>query len=80
MPELYCYVARQHHADSVEGDHCVLLLVRLVNCACHKLSIGTHQNPAMVLATTPEAQHLEASELLLAEIEIMLEDALALAA
>jgi putative nucleotidyltransferase with HDIG domain len=80
LPEVYCHVARQHHADSVEGDHCVLLLVRLVNFACHKLGIGIHQNPAMVLATTPEAQLLEAPELLLAELEIMLEDALALAA
>jgi putative nucleotidyltransferase with HDIG domain len=79
LPELYCQVARQHHAVSVEGDHCVLLLVRLVNFACHKLGIGTYQNPHLVLATTPEAQHLEASELLLAELEIMLEDAPALA-
>jgi putative nucleotidyltransferase with HDIG domain len=79
LPELYCHVARQHHADSIEGDHCVLLLVRLVNCACHKLGIGTQHNPTIVLATTPEAQHLEAPELLLAELEIMLEDALALA-
>jgi putative nucleotidyltransferase with HDIG domain len=79
LPELYCDVARQHHDESVDGDHCILMLVRLVNLACHKLGIGTDQSPTVVLATTLEAQHLEASELLLAELEIMLEDASALA-
>jgi hypothetical protein len=36
-------------------------------------------DPAIVLAASAEAQTLEASELLLAELEIMLEDAMELA-
>ena len=57
----------------------MLIIVRLVNPACHKLGLGMHHDPTMVLTTATEAQHLEASELLLAELEILLEDSVALA-
>jgi hypothetical protein len=63
----------------VESQLSVLIIGRLVNPACHKLGLGMHHDPTMVLTTATEAQHLEASELLLAELEILLEDSVALA-
>lgn len=53
--------------------------IRLEDLACHKLGIRMQHGPTIVLAATAEAQTLEASELLLAELEIMLEDAMTLA-
>jgi hypothetical protein len=50
----------------------------LVNIACHKLGIGLRHEPWLVLASTNEADQLDISELILAELEIVLEDALAL--
>jgi len=78
-PGTYCDVARDHHKEDYDPNNTVLTMVRLVNLACHKLGIGLQHDPSLVLAATAEAQTLETSELLLAELEIMLEDAIALA-
>jgi len=79
LPEMYCAVARDHHKADYDVNNAVLLIVRLVNLACHRLGIGLQHDPSLLLAVTPEAQALEVSELLLAELEIMLEDAMTLA-
>jgi hypothetical protein len=54
-------------------------MVRLLNPVCHKLGIGLQHDASLVLAATAAAQTREASALLLAELEIMLEDAITLA-
>ncbi len=74
IPEIYCDVVRLHHDEQINTGNTMLVIVRLVDQACHKLGIGLHHNPAIVLAATPEAQILEVSELLAAQLEIMLED------
>jgi hypothetical protein len=51
-----------------------LLVVRLADHACNKLSIGLNPDPTIVLAATPEGQLLGLSEIALAELEIALED------
>jgi HD-like signal output (HDOD) protein len=79
LPELYCEVARTHHQEEYDANNAILAMVRLVNGACHKLGIGLQHDPTLVLAATTEAQTLEVPELLLAELEIMLEDAMELA-
>jgi HD-like signal output (HDOD) protein len=79
LPELYCEVACQHHQEDYNTNNVILTIVRLVNLACHKLGIGMHHDPSLVLAATAEAQTLGTPELLLAELEIMLEDAMPLA-
>jgi hypothetical protein len=68
-----------HHQEDYEANNAILIRVRLVHLACHKLGIRMQHGPTIVLAATAEAQTLEASELLLAELEIMLEDAMTLA-
>ena len=78
IPELYSEIVRQHHLETYDTSNILLLMVRLVDMACKKVGIGLHHDPAIVLATTPEAQALGAKEVVLAELEIMLEDAMTL--
>jgi HD-like signal output (HDOD) protein len=78
IPELYGEIVRQHHNEAYDTSNTLLLLVRLVDMACRKVGIGLHHDPSIVLATTAEAQALGAKEMVLAELEIMLEDAMKL--
>jgi putative nucleotidyltransferase with HDIG domain len=74
LPEAYCEVARDHHAEEWARGNTLLAVVRLVNKACHKLGIGLIHEPDLVLFTTPEVQILGLKEIVLAELEIVLED------
>jgi len=78
IPELYGEIVRQHHNETYDTSNTLLLLVRLADMACRKVGIGLHHDPSLVLATTAEAQALGAKEMVLAELEIMLEDAMTL--
>ena len=78
IPELYGEIVRQHHDETYDTSNALLLMVRLVDMACKKAGIGLHYDPSLVLATTVEAQALGAKEVVLAELEIMLEDAMTL--
>ncbi len=79
LPESYCRVAREHHAEDFDRENGLLLIVRVVNAACAKLGIGVKKDPFMVLAAMPETSLLGISEVRLAELEIKLEDAAVLA-
>jgi HD-like signal output (HDOD) protein len=74
LPEAYCEVVRDHHAEEWAQANTLLAVVRLVNKACHKLGIGLVHEPNLVLFTTPEVQILGIKEITLAELEIVLED------
>jgi HD-like signal output (HDOD) protein len=78
LPDLYGEIVRQHHAEIYDTNNVLLLMVRLVDMACKKVGIGLHYEPSIVLATTTEAQALGAKEMVLAELEIMLQDAMTL--
>ena len=78
IPELYGEIVRQHHAETYDTSNTLLLMVRLVDMACKKVGIGLQHDPSIVLATTAEAQALGAKEVVLAELEIILEDAMTL--
>jgi HD-like signal output (HDOD) protein len=74
IPDLYCRIALLHHnAEFDPADH-PLVIVRLANEASKKLNIGLDSDSSLVLSATPEAQVLKVSDVLLAELEIMLED------
>jgi putative nucleotidyltransferase with HDIG domain len=75
LPEAYRRVVRDHHTDPVDASDTLLLLVRLANLACHGLGIGMVCDPSVNLAATEEAYALDARDILLAELSIMLEDA-----
>jgi HD-like signal output (HDOD) protein len=79
LPEVYCEIARDHESLEFDQENIPLLLVRLTNQACAKLGLGMHHDPSIVLISTPEAAALRAKEVVLAELEVMLEDTMQLA-
>jgi putative nucleotidyltransferase with HDIG domain len=78
MPETYCTVVRDHHAEQWDQGNAVLAIVRLVNQACRKLGVHMSPDPKLVLFACGEAQFLGIREITLAELEIVIEDAMKL--
>ncbi len=74
LPQSYRRVVAEHHADFLDEHDTLMLLVRLANQACHALGLGLIHEPTLNLAATEEAHALDASDILLAELGIMLED------
>ncbi len=74
MPEEYCQVVRKHHDPVISEDSVLLHLVRLANGTCHRLGIGLKSEPGIMLSTLPEAIKLMASDLLLAELQVHIEE------
>jgi len=77
LASIYADVARQHHDPVTDDVVAMQLIVRLVNQACTKLGINLYQQDGLVLTALPEASALGIKEVLIAELEIMLEDGLA---
>ncbi len=75
LPDVYCVVARDHHLEAFDNRNTLLLLVRMVDMTCNKIGIGLRGPEEHILVATPEAITLGLSEVDLAELEIMLEDA-----
>ncbi len=80
VPEIYCQIARDHHSEDLSPGDLSLAIVRLANEGSRKLGLGLNPGPPLVLAATPEANLLKVSEVVLAELEVMLEKHLSVAA
>jgi HD-like signal output (HDOD) protein len=77
LPELYCVIVRDHHKEQSDTANVLLSMVRLVDDTCRKLGLGaTPAEPNLMLAATFEAQGLGIKEIMIAELEIMIEDAM----
>ncbi len=76
MPEAYCTVVRDHHAVQWDRGNLLLALVRLVDKACNKAGAGMRADPQLLLFASDEAQILGIREITLAELEIVIEDAI----
>jgi HD-like signal output (HDOD) protein len=79
IPDPYRSLVRRHHDPDFAEDDLLLLVVRLADQACNKLGLGLTPTPDLVLATTAEAQALRVPEMVLAELEVALEDSQGLA-
>lgn len=75
LPECYCNVAVNHHRPDFDGNDILLVIVRLANLACDKVGRSLTPHPGIALISAPEAQCLGANEIMLAELEIVAEDA-----
>ena len=73
MPEIYCQVVAEHHKETASEEKIILNLVKLSNLTCHKLGIGIISDPELMLSTAPEARKLMVSDLLLAELQVNLD-------
>ncbi|NTV12723.1 MAG: HDOD domain-containing protein [Desulfobulbaceae bacterium] len=80
LPDNYCVIVRDHHLEEVDQINSVLLIVKVADAACNKLGIGINLDASIELAVLPEAHALGIGEVMLAELEIMLEDTLQMAA
>ncbi|GFO67584.1 HD family phosphohydrolase [Geomonas limicola] len=76
LPEAYCTVVAGHEAEQWDQGNPLLAMVRLADQSCKKLGIGMHRDPSLHLFGSAEAQVLGLKEIALAELEIVLEDAL----
>ncbi len=74
IPALYCDIARDHHFEEFDPSNIPLVAVRLANHSACKMGLGLKEDPSIVLSALPEAHCLGAGEILMAELEIMLED------
>jgi len=79
LPAIYTTVVREHHSPTIDEHNPLLLMVRLANLACLSLGVGVASDPSINLAATEESHALDAREILLAELAIMLEDSFAIA-
>ncbi len=75
LPERYCIIVRDHHAEDFDGENYLLTVVRLADRTCNKVGIGLRPDDQIVLSATREAGLLGLSEVVLAKLEIHLEDA-----
>lgn len=78
MPEPYSIVVHEHHSVKWDQGNLLLAMVRLVDQACNKLGVGMRPEPDLVLFASSEAQLLGVKEITLAELEIVIEDAIKL--
>jgi len=76
IPEVYCRIARDHHRETCDPGDTLMAIVRLADLAVRKLGLSLRADPSLVLATTCEAACLDADEIMLAELEVMLEDSM----
>ena len=76
LPEIYRDVVRDHHLPDLPTGNTLLAIVRLVNQCANKLNVGMRPDPDLVLFATAEAQFLGAKEIVLAELELVIEDSL----
>ncbi len=77
LPEVFCIIARDHHQEEFDTANTLLTIVRLVDLTCNKLGLGLPRNDDLHPAESMESNLLGLSEIVLAELEIALEDAMA---
>lgn len=74
LSPLYADVARLHGSSSMDEANPVHLIVRLVNNACTKLGINLYARDGIALSASMEAAALGLKDVVIAELEITLED------
>ncbi|MHC1725327.1 MAG: HDOD domain-containing protein [Syntrophobacteraceae bacterium] len=76
IPTVYCDVARDHHLEDFNTGDILLMAVRIANQVCRKAGISTIPDQQLIPASLPEVHILAVREIVLAELEVVIEDAL----
>lgn len=79
IPEVYRDISRRHHDEKVETDDGLLLLVRVVDRACYRIGVGLGASDENEERNEAESLAIGATNVVLAELEIRLENAARLA-
>ena len=74
MPEKYMDVVKKHHDEELAPENVIMNIVRLSNFTAHKIGCGPKNTPDIMLSTTPEAMNLMVKDILLAEMQVELEE------
>jgi putative nucleotidyltransferase with HDIG domain len=75
LPQQYCEVVAQHHAETAESDDMVLAIVRIVNLVCRKKGLSLHAAQQIDLLGLQESRKLGISASQFAELESVLDEA-----
>lgn len=78
LPETYSGIAGSHHEPLTEDTSTVALMVRIADQVSYKMGIAQRTETAVFVSGSEEASRLGLSDVALAEMEIALEDTLAL--
>ena len=73
LPDEYCVISRDHHAEEFDQTNILLLLVRLTNKICLKMEAGNRREDTAAIVSSVESNILGVSEIGIAEIEIEIE-------
>ncbi|MGO9018462.1 MAG: HDOD domain-containing protein [Syntrophobacteraceae bacterium] len=76
IPQVYCEVAKHHHDEELDNADSLLMAVRIVDHVCAKTGLSLKPDPALDTATLPEVHAMSIKDIVLAELEIVIEDAL----
>lgn len=76
IPEVYSNVAKHHHDEEFDSADPLLMVVRIVDQVCAKTGLSLKPDLTLVTATLPEVHAMSIKEIVLAELEVVIEDAL----
>jgi type IV pilus assembly protein PilB len=63
-----------HHQKTCDPRDTIMAIIRLADVAVRKFGLGLRPDPSIMLVNSPEAAYLGADEIMLAELEVMIED------
>ncbi len=78
IPAEFCKVARDHHLEEFNAEDPLLLSVRIVDQVCRKFGASTKKDSDIVPASLPEVHALSIKPIVVAELDVILEDAISM--
>jgi HD-like signal output (HDOD) protein len=78
IPPVYCNVVKHHHDEEFDHGDTLLMAVRVADHACAKMGYSLRPDPTLVMATLPEVHAMAIKEIVLAELEVTIEDSLSI--
>ena len=76
IPDQYCQVAKDHHAEKFDAKNIPLIILRLVNKSSNKVGVSIEKSDAAETSVTAEANFFGFSDIKLAQLELQIEDSL----
>ncbi len=78
IPPSYCITARDHHMEDFDSANVLLMAVRIADQVTRKTGMSLKADPNLIPASLPEVHAMGIKEIVLAELEIVIEDAMEL--
>jgi HD-like signal output (HDOD) protein len=75
IPQTYSDVVKHHHDENADCANTLLACVRIVDCVCAKAGVSLKPDPTIIPETLSEVDEMSIKEIVLAELEVVIEDA-----